>query len=100
MKIIPEDAEWIPLEGGSIQKPSKVVDAKLVYDNGAWSVYEYSGTTSQQVDVLSISMPSDDYYVTFNYQYEKKMELSAGWFNKVKFQAGVHDIPVHGVLQQ
>ncbi len=73
--------------GGS---PVKRIEAKLVYENSGWSIYDAG---KKKVDALEVSMPSSDYRVAFIFIYQSQGE-SIKWYTATDYQEGSNVIVV------
>ncbi|MCQ2167769.1 MAG: hypothetical protein MJY69_03745 [Bacteroidales bacterium] len=87
--------ETIVMEGGSVKAWSKEIQGKLSYLNSTWILYESLNGDCQKVESIALSARSLNSYVTFRYSYEDPLNLSAGWFETIKFVDGDQIISVH-----
>lgn len=70
--------------------PVKKIEAKLVYENSGWTIYDAG---KKKVDALEVSMPSGDYRVAFIFIYQSQGE-SVKWYSTTDYQEGPNVIVV------
>ncbi|MCQ2140221.1 MAG: hypothetical protein MJZ09_07600 [Bacteroidales bacterium] len=70
------------------------MEAQLVYENGAWTIFETPASAPRKVEYLTISLPSADYNVTFDYYFSMPNIRYIHWHRTIEFREGVQEIPV------